>query len=71
VLAACLLAPVGALAKGPIKVGFPIPLSGPTAVFGVPILKGADLAVADINAAGGPRLRAGAASGQNGAAWRP
>ncbi len=53
VLAACLLAPVGALAKGPIKIGFPIPLSGPTAVYGVPILKGAELAVADINAAGG------------------
>ena len=52
-LAAGLLAPVGALAKGPIKIGFPIPLSGPTAVYGVPLLKGAELAVADINAAGG------------------
>src|SRR5271169_5359559 len=36
-----------------IKIGFPIPLSGPTAVYGTPILKGAELAVADINAAGG------------------
>lgn len=52
-LAASLLAPAGALAKDPIKIGFPIPLSGPTAVYGVPILKGAELAVADINAAGG------------------
>jgi branched-chain amino acid transport system substrate-binding protein len=45
--------PLAALAKEPIKIGFPIPLSGPTAVYGVPILKGAQLAVADINAAGG------------------
>ncbi len=51
--AAALLLPVAALAKGPIKIGFPIPLSGPTAVYGVPILKGAELAVADINAHGG------------------
>ncbi len=51
--AAMLLLPVAAMAKGPIKIGFPIPLSGPTAVYGVPILKGAELAVADINAAGG------------------
>ena len=43
--AAALLLPVAALAKGPIKIGFPIPLSGPTAVYGVPILKGAELAV--------------------------
>ena len=52
-MAVGLLAPVAAQAKGPIKIGFPIPLSGPTAVYGVPILKGAELAVADINAAGG------------------
>ena len=45
--------PLAALANEPIKIGFPIPLSGPTAVYGVPILKGAELAVADINAAGG------------------
>ena len=51
--AAALLLPVAALAKGPIKIGFPIPLSGPTAVYGVPILKGAELAVADINSHGG------------------
>jgi branched-chain amino acid transport system substrate-binding protein len=47
------LVPVGALAAGPIKIGFPIPLSGPTAVYGVPILKGAQLAVQQINAKGG------------------
>src|SRR5439155_17040160 len=31
----------------------PMPLSGPTAVYGVPITKGAEMAVADINAKGG------------------
>ncbi len=36
-----------------IKIGFPIPLSGPTAVYGVPVLKGAQLAAAQINAQGG------------------
>ncbi len=39
--------------RSPIKIGFPIPLSGPTAVYGVPILKGAQMAVAEINAKGG------------------
>src|SRR5215472_8103231 len=42
-----------AQAAEPIKIGFPIPLSGPTAVYGEPILKGADMAVAEINAKGG------------------
>jgi branched-chain amino acid transport system substrate-binding protein len=46
-------APAAALAAGPIKIGFPIPLSGPTATYGVPILKGAELAVQEINAKGG------------------
>jgi branched-chain amino acid transport system substrate-binding protein len=36
-----------------IKIGFPIPLSGPTAIYGVPILKGAEMAVSEINAKGG------------------
>jgi len=48
-----LVAPVAASAAEPIKIGFPIPLSGPTATYGVPILKGAELAVAEINAKGG------------------
>ncbi|MGH7040681.1 MAG: ABC transporter substrate-binding protein [Acetobacteraceae bacterium] len=52
-VAAVVFAPLGARAKEPIKIGFPIPLSGPTALYGVPILKGAQLAVADINAKGG------------------
>jgi branched-chain amino acid transport system substrate-binding protein len=51
--AAALLAPSTVLAAGPIKIGFPIPLSGPTATYGVPILKGAEMAVAEINAKGG------------------
>ena len=41
VLAATVLGfalPVAALAQETIKIGFPIPLSGPTAVYGVPIL---------------------------------
>jgi len=51
--AAVALAPAGASAEGPIKIGFPIPLSGPTATYGVPILKGAELAVEEINTQGG------------------
>ena len=50
---AAALAPAGVLAKEPIKIGFPIPLSGPTATYGVPILKGAQLAAQEINAKGG------------------
>jgi branched-chain amino acid transport system substrate-binding protein len=51
--AAGMLASSAALAADTIKIGFPIPLSGPTSVYGVPILKGAEMAVADINAKGG------------------
>lgn len=40
-------------AAEPIKIGFPIPLSGPTAVYGEPVLRGAEMAVAEINAKGG------------------
>ena len=47
------LCPLAAMAADAIKSGFPMPLSGPTAVYGVPITKGAELAVADINARGG------------------
>jgi len=52
---ACAVAmvPSFAMAKDTIKIGFPIPLSGPTSVYGVPILKGAQMAVAEINAKGG------------------
>jgi branched-chain amino acid transport system substrate-binding protein len=47
------LAPSAAFAADTIKIGFPIPLSGPTAVYGKPILAGAEMAVAEINAKGG------------------
>jgi branched-chain amino acid transport system substrate-binding protein len=42
-----------AIAADSIKIGFPMPLSGPASVYGVPIVKGAEMAVQDINAAGG------------------
>ena len=51
--AAATLAPLPATAADTIKIGFPMPLSGPAAVYGVPVTKGAELAVADINAKGG------------------
>jgi branched-chain amino acid transport system substrate-binding protein len=47
------LASLPASAAEPIKIGFPIPLSGPTAVYGEPVLRGAELAVSEINAKGG------------------
>ena len=45
--------PFAAFAADPIRIGWPMPLSGPASVYGVPITKGAEMAVADINAAGG------------------
>jgi branched-chain amino acid transport system substrate-binding protein len=51
--AAAVCMPLAAHAADTIKIGFPIPLSGPTAVYGEPILKGAQMAVEQINAAGG------------------
>ena len=45
--------PLAAHAADTIKIGFPIPLSGPVAVYGEPVLKGAQLAVSEINAKGG------------------
>jgi branched-chain amino acid transport system substrate-binding protein len=48
-----LSAPLAANAADTIKIGFPIPLSGPTAVYGKPVLAGAEMAVAEINAKGG------------------
>jgi branched-chain amino acid transport system substrate-binding protein len=46
-------APFAASAEDPIKIGYPMPLSGPAAVYGVPVTKGAQLAAEDINAKGG------------------
>ena len=45
--------PFGASAETAIKVGFPIILSGPGALFGEPALKGAQMFVEEINAKGG------------------
>ena len=45
--------PLAANAADTIKIGFPIPLSGPGSVYGKPILAGAQMAVAEINAKGG------------------
>src|SRR5690348_13952624 len=47
------LVPFAAAAESTIKIGFPIPLSGPAAVYGAPISKGAEMAVQEINAKGG------------------
>src|SRR5256886_13910744 len=52
-LPAALLGPSGASAQKPIKVGFPIILSGPGALFGEPASKGAQMFVDEINARGG------------------
>ncbi|HEX5453365.1 MAG TPA: ABC transporter substrate-binding protein [Stellaceae bacterium] len=51
--AALALWPLATMAAEPIKIGFPIPLSGPTAVYGKPVLQGAQLAVSEINEKGG------------------
>jgi branched-chain amino acid transport system substrate-binding protein len=42
-----------ASAQKTIKVGFPMILSGPGALFGEPALKGAQMYVEEVNAAGG------------------
>jgi branched-chain amino acid transport system substrate-binding protein len=47
------LAPAVASAQSTIKIGYPMPLSGPASVYGVPITKGAEMAVQEINASGG------------------
>ncbi len=53
-LAAVLVAvPVAAAAQKPIKVGMPMPLSGPPALFGEPATKGAQMFVDELNAKGG------------------
>jgi len=52
-LAALLALPFAAEAQKPIKVGMPMPLSGPPALFGEPASKGAQMYVDEINAKGG------------------
>ena len=53
VLALALAVPMTASAQRPIKVGMPIPLSGPPALFGDPASKGAQMYVDELNAKGG------------------
>ena len=53
VVVAAGLLPAAAAAQSTIKIGYPMPLSGPASVYGVPITKGAELAVQEINANGG------------------
>ena len=48
-----LLVPGEALAQKSIKVGYPMILSGPGALFGEPALKGAQMYVEEINGKGG------------------
>ncbi|HEY7435220.1 MAG TPA: ABC transporter substrate-binding protein [Methylomirabilota bacterium] len=52
-LALVLATPLAASAQKPIKVGFPMILSGPGALFGEPASKGAQMFVDEINAKGG------------------
>src|SRR5262245_9456177 len=52
-LALFLAAPPDAFAQKTIKVGMPIPLSGPPALFGEPASKGAQMFVDELNAKGG------------------
>src|SRR5438132_8209320 len=52
-LAALLALPLSAEAQKPIKVGVPLPLSGPPALFGDPASKGAQMYVDELNAKGG------------------
>lgn len=44
--------PLAANAADTIKISLPIPLSGVTAIYGAPVIKGAELMVAEINANG-------------------
>jgi branched-chain amino acid transport system substrate-binding protein len=44
---------MAASAESTVKIGFPMPLSGPAAVYGAPVVKGAELAVSELNAKGG------------------
>jgi branched-chain amino acid transport system substrate-binding protein len=52
-VAGLLALPLAAEAQKPIKVGFPMILSGPGALFGEPAAKGAQMFVDEINAKGG------------------
>ncbi|HEV2548567.1 MAG TPA: ABC transporter substrate-binding protein [Stellaceae bacterium] len=51
--AAVCLCSLSAVAADSIKIGYPMPLSGPASVYGIPVTKGAELAVQEINEKGG------------------
>ena len=53
ILAVSLVPAAAAAAENTIKIGYPMPLSGPASVYGVPVVKGAEMAVSEINASGG------------------
>jgi branched-chain amino acid transport system substrate-binding protein len=53
IVAGLLALPLAAEAQKPIKIGFPMILSGPGALFGEPALKGAQMFVDELNAKGG------------------
>jgi len=53
VLVALLALPLGAEAQKPIKVGVPMIMSGPGALFGEPAVKGAQMFAEEVNAKGG------------------
>src|SRR5437660_2333690 len=53
VIALAVVVPLAADAQKPIKVGMPIPLSGPPTLFGDPASKGAMMFVEETNAKGG------------------
>src|SRR5271169_1200120 len=53
ILAASLVPAAAAAAENSIKIGYPMPLSGPASVYGVPVVKGAEMAVKEINEGGG------------------
>lgn len=60
VAAGMLGAPGAALAQQSVKIGVPLPLSGPNAQFGISVRNGLELALADINGAGGIKSLGGA-----------
>jgi len=51
--AAVCLCSFSAVTADSIKIGYPMPLSGPASVYGIPVTKGAELAVKEINEKGG------------------
>jgi branched-chain amino acid transport system substrate-binding protein len=53
ILCAAVVLPLNARAADTIKIGWPMPLSGPASVYGVPVTKGAEIAIAEINDKGG------------------